>query len=112
MKQAEQHESPICLHFQTAIELIGKRWNPQIVRVLLSGPHRFGPLRAAIPGLSDHLLSERLKELQSAGILTRTVTPATPVVIEYALTDRGRDLRGAIDKLADWAERWAAETAV
>ncbi len=107
-----EHESPVCLHFQAAIELIGKRWNPQIVRVLLSGPHRFGPLREAIPGLSDHLLSERLKELQAAGIVTRSVTPDTPVVIAYTLTDRGRDLRAAIDKLADWAERWAAEPAV
>ena len=100
-------ETPVCKHFQQAAELLGKRWNPQLVRVLLAGDARFSDLKAAIPPISDHLLSERLKELEAAGIVTRTVTPQTPVLIEYGLTDRGRDLGGVMGELAAWAERWA-----
>ena len=99
--------TPVCKHFQQAAELLGKRWTPQLVQTLLAGGARFSDLRAAIPPISDHLLSERLKELEAAGIVTRTVTPHTPVRIEYGLTDRGRDLGGVMGELAAWAERWA-----
>jgi DNA-binding HxlR family transcriptional regulator len=100
-------ESPMCQHFQRAAELIGKRWNPLVVRALQSGATRFGELRDGIPQISDALLSERLKELEAEGILTRTVTPDTPVRIQYTLTERGRDLTKVMDELAQWAERWA-----
>ena len=101
-------ESPMCKHFQRAAELIGKRWNPQIVRALQSGETRFTDVRNGIAGISDAVLSERLKELETLGIVTRTVTPDTPVRIDYGLTDRGRDLTKVMEELAAWAERWAA----
>jgi DNA-binding HxlR family transcriptional regulator len=104
-------EAPICEHFQRAAELIGKRWNPQIVRALQSGVARFGDIRGAVPNISDALLSERLKELESEGILTREVTPSTPVLIEYRLTERGSDLTTVMDELARWAEQWATARA-
>lgn len=110
--QVERIEAPVCQHFQRAAELVGKRWNPQIVRALLSGVTRFTALREAIPHISDALLSERLKELEAEGVVTRTVTPATPVRIAYGLTERGRDLSRVIDELAEWAERWATAPAV
>ncbi len=100
-------EATICPHFQRAAELVAKRWNPQIVRALLADVSRFSDLRATIPQISDALLSERLKELEAAGIVTRTVTPQTPVRIDYGLTERGRDLSKVMDELAAWAERWA-----
>jgi DNA-binding HxlR family transcriptional regulator len=100
-------ESPMCQHFQRAAELIGKRWNPQVVRALQSGATRFTDLRKGIPSISDAVLSERLKELEVQGIVTRTVTPDTPVRIDYGLTERGRDLTKVMDELAQWAERWA-----
>ena len=98
----------ICESFQRAAELVGKRWVPQIVWVLLDGPRRYSEIRVAIPEISDTLLSERLRELEAADIVRRAVTPSTPVLIEYALTDRGRDLAGVVDGLSTWAERWAA----
>lgn len=108
----EEVESPICQHFQRAAELLGKRWNPQLVRVLLTGATRYSGLKAQIPQISDNLLSERLKELEAEGILVREVTPSTPVRIDYRLTERGRDLAGVIEELGAWAERWStAETA-
>ncbi len=103
-------EAPICEHFQRAAELVAKRWNPQIVRVLLAGVDRFSDLKASIPQISDALLSERLKELEAEGIVTRTVTPDTPVRITYGLTERGRDLSSVMEELAGWAERWAARS--
>ena len=104
-------EAPICEHFQRAAELVAKRWNPQIVRVLLAGVDRFSDLKASIPQISDALLSERLKELEAEGIVTRTVTPDTPVRITYGLTERGRDLSNVMEELAGWAERWVAARA-
>ena len=104
-------EAPICEHFQRAAELVAKRWNPQIVRVLLADVDRFSDLKASIPQISDVLLSERLKELEAEGIVTRTVTPDTPVRITYGLTERGRDLSNVMEELAGWAERWVAARA-
>ena len=65
-------------------------------------------LRTAVSGISDHLLSERLKALEAAGLVERSVTPDTPVRIEYTLSGKGADLSNALDELAEWAERWAA----
>lgn len=105
---AMDHEGEVCQHFQGAAELLGQRWVPQLVFVLLGGPRRFTDLRAAIPSISDGLLSERLKELEAAGIVSRSVTPSTPVRIEYALTTRGGDLAGVVQELSRWAERWSS----
>lgn len=104
-------DPPVCEHFQRAAALVGKRWNPQILRALLSGAARFSELRAAVPGLSDHLLSERLKEFEAAGVVSRHVEPSTPVRVSYVLTERGRDLDRVIEELATWAERWARRPA-
>lgn len=99
----------VCESFQQAAQLVGQRWVPQIVWVLLGGVRRYTTLRDAIPDISDTLLSERLRELERAGIVTRTVTPSTPVLIEYALTTRGRELADVIEGLSAWADRWASE---
>jgi DNA-binding HxlR family transcriptional regulator len=100
-------ERAVCESFQRAAQLVGRRWVPQIVWVLLDGPRRYSWIRVAIPDISDTVLSERLRELETAGIVTRAVTPSTPVLIEYALSDRGYDLAGVINGLATWADRWA-----
>jgi DNA-binding HxlR family transcriptional regulator len=97
----------VCESFQRAAQLVAKRWVPQVVWVLLDGPRRYSVLRDAIPEISDTLISERLRELEEAGIVTRTVTPSAPVLIEYGLTDRGRDLAVVMDGLSTWAEHWA-----
>ena len=98
----------VCESFQRAAQLVAKRWTPQIVWVLLDGRRRYSAVRDAIPEISDTLLSERLRELEEAGVVTRTVTPSTPVLIEYGLSDRGRELAVVMDDLSTWAERWAA----
>jgi DNA-binding HxlR family transcriptional regulator len=102
-----EDESPVCEHFQRAAEIVARRWTPQIVRVLLQGPARYRDLRAAIPAISDHVLSERLKELEVAGLVIRTVGAEGPVRVEYALSESGAALTDVMDALGEWAERWA-----
>jgi DNA-binding HxlR family transcriptional regulator len=97
----------LCPHFHHAIELIGRRWTGAIVFVLLQGRARFGELRAAIPEITDRMLSERLRELEQAGIVERSVVPATPVRVEYELTEKGHALAGAVDALCSWAHAWS-----
>jgi DNA-binding HxlR family transcriptional regulator len=96
-----------CPRFHQSVELIGRRWTGAILRAMMSGVTRFSDLCAAIPGLSDRMLSERLKELEAQGIVTRRVIPETPVRIEYALTEKGRDLEQVVRALVGWTERWS-----
>ncbi len=98
--------SAFCPRFHHAVELIGRRWSGAILRAMFAGRVRFSDLASAVPGLSDRLLSERLKELESEGLIERRVFPETPVRIEYHLTDKGRALEPAVAELAAWAERW------
>ncbi len=103
--------SAFCPNYHRAVELIGRRWTGAILRVLLSGATRFSDVTAAIPGLSDRLLSERLKELEAEGIVSRTVIPVTPVRIEYRLTEKGRALGDVVAAISAWAETWLADPA-
>ena len=96
----------VCPRFHKAVELVGKRWTGAIVRMLMGGPRRFSEILDSVPGLHDRLLSERLKELESEGLVRRLVYPETPVRIEYDLTDKGHDLERVIAELQGWADRW------
>ena len=100
--------SSFCPVYHRAMELIGRRWTGAIVRAMLSGSQRFSDIAAAVPGLSARLLSERLKELESEGIVRRTVTPSTPVRVDYVLTEKGAALSDVIVAVSDWAEKWVA----
>jgi DNA-binding HxlR family transcriptional regulator len=99
------HEG-LCPRFHRAVELIGRRWTGAIIRVLLSGPRRFNELLTDVPGISDRLLTERLRELEAAEIIRRDVLPCSPVRVRYELTAAGRELRETLDALGHWAERW------
>ena len=101
----------ICPHFHAAVELIGKRWAGVILWALIDRSAYFGELRAAIPGMSDRLLSRRLRELEAEGIVERAVHPGTPARVSYALTAAGRGLEPTLRELHDWAlERSGATT--
>jgi len=99
-------ERSVCTRFHAAVELIGRRWTGAILHILFQGPARFSVIGATIPEMTDRMLSERLRELEAAGLVARTVVPSTPVRIEYALTAKGRDLSPALEAVAAWAHRW------
>lgn len=100
-------DGALCAKFHKAVELIGRRWSGAVIQLLLRGPARYAELRQAIPDISDRMLSERLRELEEEGIVSRTVIPETPVRVEYALTAKGRALEPALGAIGKWAERWA-----
>ncbi|HEV7240007.1 MAG TPA: helix-turn-helix domain-containing protein [Thermoanaerobaculia bacterium] len=110
MKQGEQPTLALCTPFHHAIELIGRRWTGAIISLLLQTRCRYATLRDAIPEITDRMLSERLQELESEGIVERTVIPDTPVRVEYSLTKKGRALATAVEAISDWAHKWG-ETA-
>jgi DNA-binding HxlR family transcriptional regulator len=104
-------ERPACCpYYHEAVELIGRRWTGAIVAVLLDGgPMRFSQIAHAVPELSDRLLSERMKELEARGVVTRHVDPGPPVKVLYELTDMGRSLEPALAALKSWGRRWLRE---
>ncbi|MEO6239118.1 MAG: helix-turn-helix domain-containing protein [Vicinamibacterales bacterium] len=99
----------LCARFHRAVELIGGRWTGAVIQLLLNGRLRFAELRSSIPEISDRMLSERLRELESEGIVARRVVPETPVRVEYELTEKGRALEQALSAVGRWAERWVGE---
>ncbi|AMM98734.1 MULTISPECIES: winged helix-turn-helix transcriptional regulator [Bacillus] len=100
------NQSDMCPRFEKAVELLSKRWVALIVFQLLSGPQRFSEIEAALTNLSGRVLSERLKELEAAGIVKREVFAETPVRIEYSLTDMGRSLAPVFEEISKWSTEW------
>jgi len=83
---------------------VGKRWTGAIIAVLMEGgPARFSEVGAAVPDLSDRLLSERMKELEARGLVERRVVAGRT---QYCLTPMGEELRPAVGALRSWAQRW------
>jgi DNA-binding HxlR family transcriptional regulator len=98
--------NPVCGRFHEAVELIGARWTGAILQVLMRGRTRYADLRAAVPEISDRMLSERLRALERARIVIRHVSPHPPVRVDYELTPKGRALEPALRAIGDWAEQW------
>jgi len=96
----------MCAKFQTAVDLLGKRWSPLIVQLLLKRPHRYSELMTELEVVTEGMLSQRLKELEQAGVLERRVIDEQPVRVEYHLTDKGKALGRVIGGLERWADEW------
>ena len=95
-----------CSKYHSAVELIGKRWTGAILFVLMDGPLRFSEIKPLVPELSDRLLSERLKELESVGIVERRVQDGSGGHVDYALTAKGAALEPVVRSLKGWARSW------
>ena len=98
----------MCPKYERVVGILGKRWTGLILRSLMDRPRRFTEIMTYVDGLSERLLSERLKELEEAGIVERRVHTGRPVSVEYALTEKGRDLRRVVEAIQKWADRWVA----
>ncbi len=96
----------ICPRYEYAVQLLGKRWTGLLLFALMDGPRRFCELTATVEGLSDRVLSDRLRELEVEGIIERVVYPRIPVRVEYQLTDKGRALKPVFEAVQDWATQW------
>ena len=93
----------LCSRFHAAVELVGRRWSGAVIHLLMRAPARYAELRAAIPDITDRMLSERLRELESAGLVLRTVQPTRPPQVEYRLTYRGLELRPVLIAMREYS---------
>ncbi|GHS87709.1 transcriptional regulator [Actinomycetota bacterium] len=97
-----------CLHASRVLEVVGQRWSPSILLALARGAERFTDIVTAVAGLSARMLTVRLKQLETARLVERTVIPTTPVAVRYRLTPRGADLIAALAPIAGYVQRWEA----
>ena len=106
MKQ-QSSEHPLCREIALAFDLLGKKWTGPIIHVLMEGPMYFNEIERSIPELSSKMLTTRMKELESRGIVTRTVLDESPIRVEYELTEKGYGLKPIFEEIERWAERFA-----
>lgn len=96
-------EGAYCPMFHHTVEVIGRRWTGVILLAILSGVERFSDIRDAIPGLSDRLLAQRLRELEAEGLIERSEDGSQ---VRYHLSEPGRDLSPIVEAINVWSGRW------
>ncbi len=93
---------------ERAVSVLDGKWTLLVLRELFTGTKRFGELRKTLHGISPKTLTERLRLMETQGIIKRTIYPEIPPHVEYSLTEYGETLRPIIDALKSWGERWTA----
>ena len=96
---------------ETTMTLISNRWKVLILWDLLGGVKRFGELKKLLGGVSQKVLTANLRQMEEAGLLTRTAYAEVPPRVEYALTETGRSLRPVLEAMLEWGTRYRAGTA-
>ncbi len=95
---------PVPVEVRETASLLERRWQLSIIYAAVSGALRFNEFANAVAGISPRMLSERLRDLESAGLIERTVLPSSPPTVEYRLTARGRRLAPVIEAMRAYAE--------
>lgn len=95
-----------CRSFQAGIELIGRRWSAAILLAVARGAKRFGEIKHCVTGISEPVLAQRLRELEKAHLINRTVVPTMPVQISYTATEQGLELLAGVIPLSRWTQKW------
>ncbi|MCY1125248.1 helix-turn-helix domain-containing protein [Frigidibacter sp. RF13] len=98
---------PMCPISQ-CMSVLGGAWTPNLIWYLSAGPRRFSELRIDIPAVSAKVLTQRLKELESHGVITRRVMPTSPPSVEYELTTLGHEFRPVIEAIVSVGHRLKA----
>ncbi len=96
----------LCPKVEAMLNLLGKKWNALIIYALSHETMKFSEIEKYIPGLSSRLLNERLKYLETEGIIHKEVLVEDSIKIRYSLTDKGEELAKAFSSLEQWAEKW------
>jgi DNA-binding HxlR family transcriptional regulator len=91
-----------------AVDVVGGKWKALILWELHTGPRRFAEIGRAIPGVSEKMLIQQLREMETYGLVHREVYHQVPPKVEYSLTELGRSLNEALVPLGDWGERHMA----
>ncbi|MFI5500121.1 winged helix-turn-helix transcriptional regulator [Nocardia asteroides] len=87
-----------------AIDVVGGKWKLHLMWALGAGPQRFGTIRRLLTGVSEKVLTENLRQLESAGVVHREIFPEIPPRVEYSLTALGETLRQALEPLETWGD--------
>ena len=90
----------------SVIDAVSGKWKIPVLWLLLPGSQRFGDLRRGIPGVTQHMLTATLRELEADGLVSRTVRAQAGLRVDYALSDRGRALFEVFEAMRRWADRW------
>jgi DNA-binding HxlR family transcriptional regulator len=94
--------------FRGAIRAISGKWKLELMLTLMDGPLRFGELRRSLPGITQHMLTAQLRELEHDGLVLRTVFAEVPLRVEYELTDAAYGLLPVFRAFVDWSKRYGA----
>jgi len=105
-----QLDLPAC-PVETALILVGDKWKVLIVRDLLTGTKRFGELKKSLSGVSQKVLTQNLRSMESSGLVNRKVYAEVPPKVEYSLTELGRSLKLVHDILRQWGEEYKMKIA-
>src|SRR3954447_26032903 len=105
MTHSAEEIKHICTNFHKTIEFIGKRWMGSVIFSLLEGPKRYHEIISSIPGISDRLLTERLRDLESEGLIEKRVIATSPKKVVYELTPAGKELEEVIQVLMKWVKK-------
>jgi DNA-binding HxlR family transcriptional regulator len=97
---------------EIAVDVVGGKWRPVILAHLKEGVHRYGELRRLIPGISEKMLIQRLRELEADGLVARHDHETTPPHVEYRLTEEGLSLAPVLQALYDWGSARAVRTGI
>ncbi len=98
----ELHACPV----ETTLMLIGDKWKVLILRELVLGTKRFGEIHKAIGGISQKVLTQKLREMESDGLLERIAYPEIPPRVDYTLTELGMSLKPVLDSMATWGSMY------
>ena len=100
-----KEELPAC-PVATTVQMIGSKWKLLIMRNLLQRPWRFNELKKNLEGISQKVLTDSLRSMESDGIITRTVYPEVPPRVEYALSELGESMRPSMDAMEAWGRAY------
>ena len=103
---AEGHTLLSCA-VETTLDILGGRWKVLIIRELLTGVRRFNELQQSLPGITQKMLTQQLREMESDGIIHREIYPQVPPKVEYSLTPLGETLRPLLQAMHDWGVTYA-----
>ena len=106
MKSKDLPKCPI----ETTLKMLGCKWKVLIIRELLTGTKRFGELKRAVTGITQKVLTSKLREMEELGLLEREVYPQIPPKVEYTLTDIGYSLRPVLESLKCWGKDYKRYT--
>jgi DNA-binding HxlR family transcriptional regulator len=104
MKANEEHAEARKCPIETVIHVLGGKWKPTILWLLLDSVKRFSELEKRIPGITQKMLAQHLREMENDGLITRTIYPSVPPKVEYALSEYGETLVPVMQTMCDWGE--------